>query len=179
MLEKGKCYKLVKVLVKQFEGIKYLSFCDGASVELLLDFLEIDLPEEDEDDEITVQATHPIIKAYGEIVSILSVTDYTSCMVCTGSVRHVSEVLARCIKCQATPKLSHCNSCKSAKILLSQESKKWYLTAYNEHMQDIISDVDGETLEENLLSSGEISVQYYTATNTIKTVSKVPSASSD
>ena len=67
---------------------------------------------------------------------------------------------------------SHCNSCKSAKVLITQDSKNWYLTAYYEQLTELTSEVNGSTLEEQLLNTSKISVQYYTATNTIKTVKK-------
>ena len=64
---------------------------------------------------------------------------------------------------------SHCNSCKSAKVLITQDSKNWYLTAYYEQLTELTSEVNGSTLEGN---TSKISVQCYTATNTIKTVKK-------
>ena len=91
ILQKGNCYKFMKVLIRQYEGVKYLSYCDGARVEVLPDIIEID---EDDDEEFEEQSSpEPILTATGQIVSVLNVTDYSSCIVFTGSVQPINNCL--------------------------------------------------------------------------------------
>ena len=126
--------------------------------------------EEEVYDEVTqLQSIEEV--ADGQIISVLSTTDYSSCVACNGSIIPVSDTLAKCIKCRATMKISNCTSCKSAKLLiLDSLKKKWNLTAYNKQLEDIIQEASGDSLEEKLLNSNKFTLHYYTATNVIKSV---------
>lgn len=110
--------------------------------------------------------------ATGETIAVLSLTNYWSCMSCTGTVRSINDVLGKCVKCDATIKLSKCNDSKSARIVVSGNDKKWYLTAYNEHLEALVEGEQGSSLEEKLLNTNNITLHYYSSTNVIQEVEK-------
>lgn len=114
-LKKGQSYSLIKVLVRQYDGVKYFSLSDGTSIEPIQDIQEIS------DDDYDEETSQILLVATGEIVAVLSISDYSSCVSCTGMVQSINEVLGKCTKCGATLKLNKCNQSKSAKIVISNE----------------------------------------------------------
>lgn len=170
-MQKGSSYKMSGLLVRQYDGIKYLSFCDGASKEEVPDISDVEVDEEGEDYESAQQPA--ILSATGEIKSVLSLSDYSTCIVCTGSIKNTSPTLAKCTKCNAVMKVTDCNNSKSAKLLISNKCKRWFLTIYSDQLQELIQGVEGATTEEKLLNTTPFSFDYYTMTNVIHTINKI------
>ena len=56
--------------------------------------------------------------AEGEVVAVSSVDD---CFSCRGKVKTIgsSNLIGQCTKCSVKLKMSHCNKCKSAKIVIA------------------------------------------------------------
>uniref|UniRef100_A0A1X7U897 Replication factor A C-terminal domain-containing protein n=1 Tax=Amphimedon queenslandica TaxID=400682 RepID=A0A1X7U897_AMPQE len=157
----------MNVLTRQYEGAKHISFCDSSSIEQMDQIDGISSEEEDYEEVNHLQSIKAVTD--GQIILVLSTTDYLSCVACSGSIIHISDTLAKCTKCRATMKISNCTSCKSARLLiLDNLKKKWNLTAYNEQLEDIIQEASGDSLEEKLLNSNKFTLHYYTATNELR-----------
>uniref|UniRef100_A0A1X7VMY7 Replication protein A OB domain-containing protein n=1 Tax=Amphimedon queenslandica TaxID=400682 RepID=A0A1X7VMY7_AMPQE len=169
ILEKNKSYKLVKFLVWPYDGVKYLSLCDSSTFEAISGIEEIS----DDDDTQYFEEPQPAVSVVcGEIIAVLSTTDYVSCVSCTGTVHSINGILGQFTHCNATIKLKSCNSSKSARIVVASGTKKWHHTAYNEELEVIIKDEQGESLEEKLLNIDTITIHYNTKNNVIKQVEK-------
>ena len=95
--------------------------------------------------------------AEGEIIAILGIDEYISCVNCRGKVKGRDEVIGECIKCKAKVKLSRCSKSSSAKFVVEDSSgRKWYLTAFDEQVTAIIANECGSSIEERMLSASSM-----------------------
>ena len=155
-LIKGNSYKLSNVLVRQYEGNKYISVNEGAAIHQIQD-IEL-ISDYDEDDLLSLPLK---MIAEGEISAILSVTDYLACVSCNGHVNAVNETIGKCTKCDATLKLSKCSSNKSARFIISSDDgKKWQLTAYDEELHLMTINCTGDTILDKLLNTTTLKLTY-------------------
>ena len=103
-------------------------------------------------DEAIDQPPENIIEE-GEIISVLNVSDYYTCVVCGGKVNRVNAFVGECLKCNGKVKLSRCKQCTTVKIV-AQDShgSNFTLTAYNDNLLKITTEEDtGSTMEDKLL----------------------------
>ena len=112
-LKKGKSYRFNRVIVRQYGGVKYLSLSENA--EITNDIGDV-LSEDENDGEQTESSI-----AEGEVVAVSSADDYYSCFSCRGKVKTIgsSNLIGQCTKCSVKLKMSRCNKCKSAKIVIA------------------------------------------------------------
>ena len=143
----GQCFKLSDILVRQYDGVKYLSLCDGASIEVVANIE--DIPDRIE---LIGDSTKLIIPPVLE--------QYILFQVLLVNVKIVTQI-------------SKCHRSKSAKLVVSDNNKTWYLTAFNEELDAILDGTEGTSIEERLLTTSNLTLQYCPRTNVIKNVTKI------
>lgn len=79
-LMEGKSHRIQNVLLRQYEGIKYLSFSESAVLEEIEDIGDV-ISDED------LQPCEDAQTAEGETVAVLAIDMYTSCISCNGKVK--------------------------------------------------------------------------------------------
>ena len=169
-LKEGLSYRLNKVLIRQYSGVKYLSFSEDASVDEVPDIGEVVSADDLETREDQQQTNYV---AEGEITAVLSVDDYISCVSCKGKVKALSEIVGECLKCCAKVKMSRCGRNTSVKFVVEgSEDKSWRLTAFKEQVDAIVSDQQGNSIEDKMLSAPPMKF-YYTSTNIVKAIRKI------
>ena len=158
-LAANKSYKLENVIVKQYDGVKYLSLAAG-------DSKPEEIPEIDgiSDDEGLIEPEREelsIMSVTGEIVAIQSISDYLSCLNCSGGTVHsINAVIGKCSKCDAMLKLSKCDQSQSARfVVMSGDGKKFNLLAYKDQLESLFEGQDNSlTIEFHIFLSLTISV---------------------
>uniref|UniRef100_A0A1X7U809 Replication protein A OB domain-containing protein n=1 Tax=Amphimedon queenslandica TaxID=400682 RepID=A0A1X7U809_AMPQE len=162
-VEKGNCYKLINILVRQYDSVKYLSISEGTIIERI-DNIELISDSED------LQDVPQIMVAEGEISAVLYINDYSVCISCNGNVQSTDGNIGRCIKCSATVKMSKCIAHQSARFIVTSSTRKnWQLTAYNEQLKTMTKNVMGESLTEKLLNIDQVKLTY-DSNNIVKNV---------
>ena len=137
------CYKLTDVMVKSFNGTKYLSLLEKSPVAKVEDI-----------GEVVQNADSSKIKIKGEIVGVMSCDTYSSCINCRGKLTEISSIIAQCTKCATSVKITRCSKMTTARLIIKdtvgQEHK---VSAFNV-IQSIVNNVaEGTDIIEKLLSA--------------------------
>ena len=96
-LTEGKSYRSADVRVRDYACVNYLSMSEGTKVTEIADIGEVVSCGEDISEEGCV---------VGEIVSVVEVDEYASCVLCKGKVQAVTEVFGECGKFYGKVKMS-------------------------------------------------------------------------
>lgn len=150
-LEAEKCFRVSGLIVKVYQGAKYLSLSDEATVEQIGDLGEVaDVPDEGDTSNDGIE---------GEIVGVASVNEFTSCLSCKAKVNAVGESIGQCTKCGLKVKLSKCELRISARVVFEAVSGgQQNLTIFGKELEAIKEKGSGSSLEEQLLSLPPIKV---------------------
>ena len=137
------CYKLTDVMVKSFNGTKYLSLLEKSPVAKVEDI-----------GEVVQSADSSKIKIKGEIVGVMSCDTYSSCINCRRKLTEISSIIAQCTKCATSVKITRCSKMTTARLIIKdtvgQEHK---VSAFNV-IQSIVNNVaEGTDIIEKLLSA--------------------------
>ena len=168
-LSKGASIKLLNVIVKQYDGVRYLSLLQGNSK--LEQSPDLDISDGSDEE---LQNPQPAIGSItGEIIAVQSISNYLSCVSCSGgTVQTLTSTIGKCSKCDAIIKLSRCNQSNSARIVVSdQNNLNYYFTIYSDQLKVLLDD-EQDCTQENLLMTHIHTFNYYTKTNIVKEVQK-------
>ncbi len=139
-LENGVSYRLCQVGVREYGGVKYLSLSENSETASVDDVGDVFAEEDDVGSE---QNALSVID--GEVVGVLSVDEYSSCLSCRGKVKTIgtSNAIGECMKCHLKVKMTRCAKSKGAKIVIASSSdflpeKMWHLMAFNEQLEAMI-----------------------------------------
>ena len=108
-LTEGKSYRFSEVRVRDYACVKYLSMSEGIKVTEIADIGEVVSCEDISEEGCVVE---------GEIVSVVEVDEYASCVLCKGKVQAVTEVFGECGKCNGKVKTSRCKKSESVKFVV-------------------------------------------------------------
>ena len=103
-LKEGCCFKLRGVGLRVYGGVKYLTVGGSCVIE------ELDGDIGEVYDESSDSSSVVKQEVVGEIDSVLSCEEYSSCWMCKGKVKVVNAVVGECGKCHGMVKLSKCKS---------------------------------------------------------------------
>ena len=84
-------------MVKEFDGMKYLTFSDETTV------TETEVPESMVDVQSDVDTENENI--VGEVIAVVSSEKKTVCVSCNGEVNRLNECVGKCIRCGSLLKL--------------------------------------------------------------------------
>jgi hypothetical protein len=138
-VHEGKCYRFLKVKVRQYKGERFLTTTEDSTFEEIDDIGEITM-------EITLPNTQMEIR--GQIAAVSFVSTYKACPSCNSKVDPIS---AECTKCQSSVALSRCKDQLFAKFIVQDESEVPQchdVTAFAEVISQIIGS-DPHTLSES------------------------------
>ena len=110
-LKKDKSYRLKNALVSEYGGRKYLSVTEDAIIEEVTDIGMVATEEEEYDEQLEEQSVE------GEIVAVVGVDNYFSCINCYGKVKLYSHLMGECMKCASKVKLSSCKEQTSSRFI--------------------------------------------------------------
>lgn len=146
-LEEGKSYKVSHVLVREYGTVKYLSFA-SKSVCVLTDDVGDVIEDADED-------LDGGLEIKGEIVAVISSSEYNSCRFCHSKVEMEGGTIVKCIKCHSVMKVAGCASMKCAKFVVKEEKsgREITLSAFEPVLSRIFDGVTGESLAMKLLQA--------------------------
>ena len=152
-VEKGKCYSMTNVSVKAYQGQKYFSTTD------MTEITEIDV----ELGEICENFDDGKLKFVGEVVGIVSFTEFAGCTVCAAKVDSVNEVIGICSKCGLKQKLARCRKNRATRLIIEDtDKKKWTVSMFSDIIDLLIrpgpneedeDDAVDEDIETKLLCS--------------------------
>ena len=163
-LDEGKSYRFEKVTVREYGGNKYLSMSEAAEVKEIGDIGDVVSDEEE-----GIGDAQNVVE--GEIIAILVIDEYISCVNYRGKVKGRDEVIGECIKCKAKVKMSRCSKSASAKFVVEGSSgRMWYLTAFDEQVTAIIANECGSSIEERMLSAS--SMKFVTSSKIVREIKK-------
>lgn len=143
-LEEGVSYKLTDIVVRSYNGTKYLSFSKGALA------TAIGEGEGVEDSRMN----------NCEIIGVISLNIYRGCLTCKQKILSTTEKFGRCTKCNMKQRLDHCKVYMSAKILLWNGELRKTLNASGKMITEIAEVDKDEVTEEALLLARPFSVTY-------------------
>ena len=144
-VESGVSYYIKNVTVKSYQGQKYFSTTD-----------ETELVEIADIGEVCDKVDDGKVKFVGEIVGIVSFTQFLGCVVCGSKVNEVNKVIGKCSKCELKQKMDRCKSNKAARVMVEDRSgKKKTISMFSDMIDLLIDDVDDcdGDVELQLLSS--------------------------
>ncbi len=126
-MEMDSSYKLQNVTVRVFNGVKYLSLSTKSEVVAITDIGEV---VEESSEEVVGGSGGKVIS--GEIVGVASCETYDSCRNC-----HVKVTATG--KCGMKMKLSKCEKCFAARLVIDGEDGKEYkATAFTRFLEVIV-----------------------------------------
>lgn len=131
VLQVGHSYALKNVTIREFNGAKYVSLSDRASMEEVADIGEVVT-----DDVVEGKGAVTVVK--GEIVGVLGCDEYESCRSCKAKVADVSEVVGECSKCGMKAKLGRCAKSVAARVIIEdEEGTEYKVSAFNDVVEEI------------------------------------------
>lgn len=118
-LKDGVSYRWCRVVVREYGGVKYLSLVENSEIASVDDVGDVFSKEDDVGGE---RSELSIVE--GEVVGVLSVDEYSSCLSCRGKVKTIgtSNVSGECTICCLKVKMFRCAKSKSAKIVIASNS---------------------------------------------------------
>ena len=169
-LVEEECYKLSRVVVREYAGVKFLSMLADAEMEKVEDIGEVVECGENDSSSGEVQKVEE-----GETSAVISVDEYYSCINCKGKVKtcETSTLIGQCMKCNGKVKMSRCSKSVSARFVIANSTNQtWCLTAFGKQLDEIVKDVEGESIEEKLLLANEMKFAFNSGTNVVNCVIK-------
>ena len=149
----GMSYEFTNLMVKEFDGMKYLTFSDETTV---TETGNIEVPESVVDVQSDVDsASTENENIVGEVIAVVSSEKKTMCVSCNGEVNRLNERVGKCIRCGSLLKLTRCSQKVYVKFIVENEvGDTVTLCAYDELVQEMMLCVSGAefSLEESLLS---------------------------
>ena len=104
-VQEDKSYKLMNVIVRSFNGSKYISVGQESEVVTIEDIGEVI-------DNSTIEDSGCAKVCKGEIIGITSVETYRGCINCSAKVVEMSGILADCNKCSTKMKIKYVSAAK-------------------------------------------------------------------
>ena len=141
-LKTGMCYNLSGVMVRQYEGRKFLSVPkEGAEINPIDDIG--DIKEENPEDICCLKDA--------VVVGVMGLDTFRSCLMCKGKVKVSSPEsgnVAKCEKCSMILRLDRCQTQMVAKVIVESEEVTKTLSIFSPILQEICegSDVTKEAL---------------------------------
>ncbi len=141
-LQPRKSYKLTNVVVREFNGTKYLSTAfENSTVEEVADIGQVLDPSEDATAHlIGIIETHENVR----IVGVVSFEKHYKCLKCLSRVVVSDNTdIGKCIKCTKQQSLDVCESALNARLMIKSTELNqpiFTLTAYGDVLKDIIAD---------------------------------------
>ena len=149
-LKEGGCYKLLKVVVRTFHGVNFLSVgkgSGGVEVDNIGEIAEVD----DRDLEEKGIVRKVVIE---EIDGVVSCDEYEACVACNGKVKVLDELLGECGKCGMKLKLKKCKKLTTAHVTVTGEDGKVHvLMMFNDVLIKVVGEGVGD-VKRALLSTG-------------------------
>ena len=152
-LDSGKSYKISKMKVRMFDGIKYLSLAQDAVV--------------DEIPDIGLVATGDVGGAgfnkeiCGNVIGLQGIEEYQSCILCNAKIEPTLGGSGQCTKCLAMLQLSACNDQVVARLIVKGVDEKVYrLTAFKKEITLICQDSEEIQWEKKLLSMSNVKMKF-------------------
>lgn len=131
-LEDGLSYRLTNIVVRSYQGTKYLSLPknkDGVLIEEIKDIGDVaedDLPE-------TANTVEGVT-----VAGVLSLQNYLSCFVCKAKVQPVDDGMGKCTKCEMEQSSHLCLNKLNAHLLLNVPGGSYLtLNAFGTNLKDI------------------------------------------
>ena len=145
-------YKLVRVTVKSFCGVNYLSvgqYCEIVRVDNIGETAAL------EDGDLEEKGiVRNVIE--GEIDGVKFCDEYDGCIACNGKIGGDDEVVGECSKCGTMVKRTKCKIFVSARVLVADGNDKVHsLMMFNDIIKSIVSDGGGEW-RRSLLAAGPL-----------------------
>lgn len=158
MFEVGQSYELSGVMVKDFNGKKYLSVPKENCKVSIIDNIE-DVKDMDE----ATQTERNFKNA--TVIGVMSLETYNSCKNCKGKVEVTSRNIGQCRRCGMIQRLDKCKIETSAKLMVEAGEHIYTLTAFTPILQKMCH--DNAISEEELLGAEELINLTYSETNVI------------
>ena len=126
--EEGRSYEVKNATVRVYNDIKYLSLSEKSEL-MKIDDIGV-VVQLDQSELETVNS----VVLNGEIVSVVAVEEYRSCISCGSKIKDeaVASVTVVCTRCAAVMKANKCISNKVARIVVESEGKNYNLTIFND-----------------------------------------------
>ena len=127
--EVGNSYHLKHILVKSYQGEKYLQFPkQGASFEQLEDIGTVATDDVNTYEQIT----------NSEIAGVISFDDFLLCLICTNKVQPSDDQFGSCTECNTVQKINLCKRQMRAKLLLTRPGGNYItLSVFGDHLKHI------------------------------------------
>ncbi len=121
-LEVAKSYHIQNLVVRSYDGSKYLtSPKSGSTIMPKDDMGAVEEPEDHEDKNKLDDA---------DVIAISYITAYKCCMSCKRKVDSLDDRIGRCTKCCTTQHLDKCNLQMSAKLIIGNQDRTHTLHAF-------------------------------------------------
>ena len=129
MFEVGNSYHLKHILVKSYQGEKYLQFPkQGASFEQLEDIGTVATDDVNTYEHIT----------NSEIAGVISFDDFLLCLICKNKVQPSDDQFGSCTECNTVQKINLCKRQMRAKLLLTLPGGNYItLSVFGDHLKHI------------------------------------------
>ena len=131
-VRKGKCYRFLKVKVREYKGERFLTTTEDSTIEKIDDIGEVTK-------EKTLPNTRTEIR--GQIAAVSLVSRYKACPLCNSRVDRTS---AECTKCHSSVALSLCKDQLFAKFIVRVQGESKVVTAFAEVISQIICIAPGD-----------------------------------
>ena len=153
MLKEGYSYRIAGLMVRIFNGKKYLSMPkEDSEIESIDDIGDVE--DEFDDDELKLEDA--------VVVGVMLLDTYSSCFSCKGKVMVTAGCLGKCSKCNMTLCVDRCTQEMSAKLVVEGRQKEKTtcknLAAFSTVLQEICQ--NAEVTEETLLIAQPFDAMY-------------------
>ena len=112
-------------------------------------------------DDLVFDENGGIVVVKGEVIGVVSVETYTSCVSCHGKVTETKTGVGQCSKCSTKVKMGKCKIQSVARVIIEEGGKEHKLTMFDEIVEqigDISKEVAGpcDDVSEKLLMSPQL-----------------------
>ena len=153
-LLKEKSYKLSYVIVKQWDGVKYLSVSKGSEIDCVEDLGDVaDVVCGDEDSIVACRVVE------GEIDAVEFFDEYVQCIGCKSKVESLDRIIGECKKCGILMKMKRGVKCVIAKVLIFDGDEMIRVILFSSVINEIISGVGGDGIKKRLLAAPPVKIQ--------------------
>ena len=137
-VEKNGSYNISNATVRTFNGVKYVSVGEKAVIKDMEDIGDVV-------DDLVFDGTGGIAVVKAEVVAVISMEMYASCVNCHGKVLEASREVGQCSKCNTKVKMLKCKNQSVARVVVEEEGGKQHkLTMFGGVVQQI-ADISKET----------------------------------
>ena len=170
-LKEGSCYYITNGTVRSFNETKYVSIGEKAMIKAVNDIGDVV-------DDVVFDENGGIVVVKGEVIGVVSVETYTSCVSCHGKVTETKTGVGQCSKCSTKVKMGKCKIQSVARVVIEEEGGKEHkLTMFGEIVEqigDISRDVAGpcDDVSEQLLMSPQLRYTINLKKETVCSVTK-------